>query len=259
MQLIQSGCPGETTQQVLYGGDHCYARGDSQILRAVAFLRAHQNQEGIVTLDLGFNDLKGCLRHRTVCTTCVNARMDLLIVQLPQIIAPLKAAAGPHVTFVGINHYNPYLATALSGPMGSAGTFAAASVLVINLLNSTLATVYGQNSIQVADVAAWFHTSDITPVSVDGNGTVGGNLTCSMSSTSPKHHVVIRISSELWKVTTSANHESREHSIGVVPRHIAQQLVRARSKVQRDPTPRPWTDATARSVATGTRRFAQTR
>ena len=174
MQLIQTGCPGETTQQVLYGGDHCYARGDSQLLRAVAFLRTHQNQEGVVTLDLGFNDLHGCLFHQNVDMTCVSARMNLLSIQLPQIITALKAAAGPHVTFVGINHYNPYLAGALSGPTGK--HFADASVEAIDLLNSTLVAVYGQNSIPVADVAARFHTSDTTPVTVSGIGTVGANL-----------------------------------------------------------------------------------
>ncbi|NNN09064.1 MAG: SGNH/GDSL hydrolase family protein [Acidimicrobiaceae bacterium] len=181
MQLIQTGCPGETTQQVLYGGDHCYARGDSQLLRAVAFLRTHQNQGGVVTLDLGFNDLHGCLLHENVDMTCVSARMNLLSIQLPQVITALKAAAGPHVTFIGINHYNPYLARALSGSSGE--RFAVASVPVINLLNSTLAMVYGQSSIPVADVAARFRTSDTTPVTVDGIGTVGENLaqTCALT------------------------------------------------------------------------------
>lgn len=174
LQLIQTGCPGETTQQVLYGGDHCYAPGDSQLLRAVAFLRSHQNQEGIVTIDLGFNDLHGCLFHQSVDMNCVNQRMNLLSVQLPQIITALKAAAGPQVKFVGINHYNPYLAVSLSGPTGEA--FADASVPVIDLLNSTLATVYAQNAIPIADVAARFRTLDKTPVAVNGIGTVPENV-----------------------------------------------------------------------------------
>ena len=174
MQLFQTGCPGETTRQVLYGGDRCYARGVSQLLRAVEYLRAHQNQEGIVTLDLGFNDLHGCVHYPTVDAACVNARMDLLSIQLSQIISMLKAAAGPYVTFVGINHYNPYLAAALSGRKGE--RFADASVPMMNLLNSTLATVYGQNAIPVADVALRFHTSDTAAVTVDGLGTVSENL-----------------------------------------------------------------------------------
>jgi lysophospholipase L1-like esterase len=172
--LTQTGCPGESTQQVLYGGDRCYAPGDSQLLRDVAFLRSHQNQEGIVTIDLGFNDLHGCLFHQTVDMTCVTQRMSLLSTQLPQIITALKAAAGPQVKFVGINHYNPFLASALNGPTGKA--FADASVPVIDLLNSTLESVYAQNAIPVADVAARFHTSDTTPVTLDGLGTVPENL-----------------------------------------------------------------------------------
>lgn len=171
MQLIQTGCPGEKTRQVLYGGDRCYANGDSQLLRAVAYLRAHQKQEGVVTLDLGFNDLHGCFRYPTVDMACVNARMNSLSIQLSQIISTLKAAAGPFVTFVGINHYNPYLAAALDSSTGR--DFANASVPAISLLNSTLLTVYSQNSIPVADVAARFHTSDRAPLSVDITGAVG--------------------------------------------------------------------------------------
>lgn len=174
LALTQTGCPGDSTQQVLYGGDHCYAPGDSQLLRDVAFLRSHQNQEGVVTIDLGFNDLHGCLFHQVVDMTCVNQRMSLLSIQLPQIITALKAAAGPQVKFVGLNHYNPYLASALSGPTGKA--FADASVPVIDLLNSTLETVYAQNAIPVADVAGRFHTSDTTPVTISGLGTVTENL-----------------------------------------------------------------------------------
>lgn len=174
LQLVQTGCPGDSTQQVLYGGDHCYAPGDSQLLRDIAFLRAHQNQEGVVTIDLGFNDLHGCLFHQNVDMTCVTQRMNLLSTQLPQIITALKAAAGPQVKFVGINHYNPYLAAAVHDP--TAQPFADASVAAIGLLNSTLATVYAQNAIPVADVAGLFHTYDTTPVDVAGLGTVPENV-----------------------------------------------------------------------------------
>jgi hypothetical protein len=132
------------------------------------------NQEGVVTLDLGFNDLHGCVRYPTVDTACVNAHMNLLSIHLSQIILTLKAAAGPYVTFVGINHYNPYLASALLGPTGRA--FANASVPMIDLLNSTLFTVYSQNSIPLANVAARFHTSVRTPASLDGIGAVGKDL-----------------------------------------------------------------------------------
>lgn len=181
MHLMQTGCPGETTRQVLNGADRCYASGDSQLLRAVAFLRTHRAQEGVVTLDLGFNDVQGCFRHQTVDTACVVAGMNPLRFQLSQIITALKTVAGPHVSFVGINHYDPYLAAALTGPTGRA--FADASVTAIDLLNSTLAMVYSQYSIPVADVATSFHTFVRTTVSVDGIGAVGENLAqiCSLT------------------------------------------------------------------------------
>ena len=154
LQLTELGCPGESTTTMINGGDKCYKAPDNQLADALAFLKAHEGQTGLVTLDLGFNDIAPCLRGLTVNTDCVNQSIALLQSQLPTIIAALKNEAGPNVTFVGLNHYNPYLARALTSSRGA--KFAAASVGVIQQLNTTLQQVYSSFSIPTANVVKSF-------------------------------------------------------------------------------------------------------
>lgn len=154
LHLTELGCPGESTTTMINGGDKCYKAPDNQLADALAFLKAHEGQTGLVTLDLGFNDIAPCLRGLTVNTDCVNQSIALLQSQLPTIIAALKNEAGPNVTFVGLNHYNPYLARALTSSRGA--KFAAASVGVIQQLNTTLQQVYSSFSIPTANVVKSF-------------------------------------------------------------------------------------------------------
>jgi hypothetical protein len=60
LQLVQLGCPGETTVSFLAGGDHCRPAGQSQLTQAVSFLHSHSNVV-LVTIDLGFNNMLPCL------------------------------------------------------------------------------------------------------------------------------------------------------------------------------------------------------
>jgi len=66
MQLTQLGCAGETTATMVSGGDHCYLAPDTQLSEAMSFLLTHYSQPGMVTIDLGFNDLRDCLEHQTL-------------------------------------------------------------------------------------------------------------------------------------------------------------------------------------------------
>ena len=47
----------------------------------------------LVTVDLGFNDLLGCLRHQVVDTACVDGSLATVHNQLAQILAAVEAAA----------------------------------------------------------------------------------------------------------------------------------------------------------------------
>lgn len=174
LQMTQLGCPGETIATMINGADNCYHMTHSQLLDAVAFLKSHYNQGGIVTIDLGFNDLMPCLSHTTVDTVCVNTQLSIIQYQLPQVLSTLKAAAGPNVTFVGVGHYNPFTAKALLSGQGR--TFAAGSVDVMGKLNQTLRSIYSSFSIPMANVADSFADRFRTRAHVAGFGTVSANI-----------------------------------------------------------------------------------
>ncbi|HUV58401.1 MAG TPA: GDSL-type esterase/lipase family protein [Acidimicrobiales bacterium] len=156
LHLTELGCPGESTTTMITGGDRCYQAPDNQLTDAVTYLQAHHDQTGLVTLDLGFNDIVACLRGASVDMTCVNQNLALLARQLPQIISTLKAAAGPNVTFIGLNHYNPYTARALLGAKGI--QFAQDSTAVLRQLNDLLQQIYASYAVPMANVVRAFNS-----------------------------------------------------------------------------------------------------
>jgi lysophospholipase L1-like esterase len=159
---------------MISGGNLCYKAPDSQLADAVAFLKAHQNETGLVTVELGYNNIGACIGATTLAGTCARDRVGVVSQQLPQILSALKAAAGPNVTIVGLGHADPFLAWALNGPAGAAK--AAASLKTMRLLNSTLASVYGAYSIPMVNVAAAFNMTQTTPTALAGVGSVPLNV-----------------------------------------------------------------------------------
>ena len=174
LQMTQLGCPGETTATMLFGGDHCYPPGDSQLADAMTFLMAHHDEPGIVTIDLGFNNVLPCLEHHFVDQSCARNEVDLVRQQMSSIMASLESAAGPRVTFVGVGHYDPYLADGIDSPIGMG--FAVDSYSVIASLNATLRTSYAAAGISMATVAASFQSLSHVKVLVRGEGMVPLNV-----------------------------------------------------------------------------------
>ena len=158
LQLTQLGCPGETTTSMLYGGARCY-HGGTQLAEAIAFLQAHYSDQGLVTVDLGFNNVRRCLEGPAVDEACVDSALNAVQADLPTILAYLKSAAGPEVSFVGVGHYDPFLADALTGPSGVA--VAQESVGVIDRLNDALKDAYSNAGIPMADVAGAFEDGGV--------------------------------------------------------------------------------------------------
>ena len=74
LTLDQIGCPGETVQTILETkvADHCYTLPQTQMTQAVAFLKSNQSSAGVVTVDLGFNNIRLCLWPIVVNEGCVN-------------------------------------------------------------------------------------------------------------------------------------------------------------------------------------------
>ncbi|MGC1419967.1 MAG: SGNH/GDSL hydrolase family protein [Acidimicrobiales bacterium] len=174
LQLTEIGCAGETTVTMLVGGDSCYPSPDTQLAEAVSFLRAHYDESGLVTIDLGFNDIRPCFQFATVDPSCVRDKIELVREQLPDILSALKAAAGPNVTIVGVGHYDPYLAHYVEGPMGRA--FAEASFDAVTTLDHSMHDAYSDDGVPMADVNSAFNGNNTSPVTLAGVGTVPDNV-----------------------------------------------------------------------------------
>jgi lysophospholipase L1-like esterase len=154
LQLTQLGCPGESTAAMLNGSGSCYrSPATQQLALAVSFLRAHSGEPGLVTVDFGFNDVVACLK-KGAAQSCLGPQLAVVGRDLPRILNILKAVAGPQVRFVGVGHYDPFLAYARSGAEGKAD--AAKSLAGINSLNRVLSDTYKAYSIPMADVAGAF-------------------------------------------------------------------------------------------------------
>lgn len=174
LQLTELGCRGEAVPTMINGGNLCYRGHDSQLADAVAFLRAHHNEAGLVTVELGYNDVGACIGATTAAGPCARDRVGVVRQELPRVLAALKAAAGPHVTIVGLGHADPFLAWALKGPSGVAR--ASASLRTMTLLNRTLASVYAAYGIPMVDVAQAFQMNQTSPTRLAGVGRVPLNV-----------------------------------------------------------------------------------
>jgi lysophospholipase L1-like esterase len=174
LRLVKLGCPGTTTTTFLEGGDHCVYPEGTQLAAADDFLRSHPSTV-LVTVDLGFNNLRSCfVFHVRVDQTCVAGVINDVHVQLAQILASLRAAAGSGTQIVGVGHFDPYLGDELRGGGGSA--FAADTLSAVDRLNDTLRQTYAAAGVRMADVAAAFDTDDSALSDVSGLGDVAKNV-----------------------------------------------------------------------------------
>ena len=181
LRLTQLGCPGESIAAMIHGPDPCYVFPDTQLSDALVFLRAHHNAVTLVTVDLGFNTLDVCFHNLDIDLKCVVPKLALLRKQLGQVMRSLTSAAGPHVAFIGLGHYNPYLTKSTSE--GAAETFAGNSIVALRLMNQSLSQVYGSFKISLADVSKAFHEEDTSVVRISKreNSTVNVQYECKLT------------------------------------------------------------------------------
>jgi lysophospholipase L1-like esterase len=196
LKLADLGCPGETSTSMLTGaGSPCaYPRG-SQLAAALAFLRAHRGQVALVTIDIGANNVDGCVTAGTISETCVSSGIAAAGHDLPLVLAAVRHAAGPQVRVAGMNLYDPFLADYLAGAAGQAA--ATQSVTLASTLNQLLAASFAAYGVRTADVAGAFRTSDFTDTAtLPGAGTVPLNVArvcawtwmCAASPVGPNIH-----------------------------------------------------------------------
>ena len=162
LQAVNLSCPGETTTSMLTGaGSPCYVHGPSQLQRAARFLQAHHGQVALVTLDIGANNVDGCVSSSGVNPTCVGDGLYAVQEQLPVILAVLSHAAGPGVPIVGMNYYDPFLAAYLLGTSAGVALAYQSEGLTV-LFNRLLGGIYGAFGDPVADVQSTFETTVFT-------------------------------------------------------------------------------------------------
>ena len=163
MRLVKLGCPGETTVTMINGGLCTYPKG-SQLEEAVKFLRAHKDKVELVTIDMGVNDLlvSGCIVGTEIDPACLVAAIQDTAMNLIDIMVALKQAAHPDTPIIGMNYYNTFLASWLTGFEGQ--VFAMQSALLAKSFNTALGDVYGAFGVPVADVAGAFRSDDFAPL-----------------------------------------------------------------------------------------------
>jgi lysophospholipase L1-like esterase len=176
LRLEKLGCPGETTTSMLTGaGSPCTYPQGSQLAAALAFLRAHHGQTGLITIDIGANNVDGCTTAAGISQACVASGLAAVQHDLPLILGALRHAAGAHVLIVGMNLYDPFLADYLTGAAGQAA--AVESVPLGEQLNQLLTAADKAVGARTADVAGAFSTADFTDTAtLPGVGTVPLNV-----------------------------------------------------------------------------------
>lgn len=160
VKLTNLACSGESTTTFVTG-TRC-ATKRSQLAEALHFLKGRSHQAGVITIDLGSNDINTCVSAAGIDMTCVAAGMRSVATNLPPILQQLHAAA-PNADLVVLNYYNPFLAAYLLGAPGQA--LAAQSEVLATEFNGEIAQAAEAIDAPVANVAAAFQSDVTAPLS----------------------------------------------------------------------------------------------
>ncbi len=183
LKLVEMGCPGDASLQVLTGQGNataarayrCDRTDGSQLNAGLAFIRAHGSRVKVITVDIGANDLNACITATALThglasiASCVTTMERTIAANLPKIFGPLKSAAAPGTRLVAGEIYDPFLVGLLS-PSATLRTVARDSVAVVNGLNREIAAAAAKSGFRTADVSRQFATDDATQVRVPRAG-----------------------------------------------------------------------------------------
>jgi hypothetical protein len=139
---------------------------------AESFLRSHRGRIAFVTVDIGINDIDGCMSADSVDAACVTDGLREAGSDLSWILAGLRTA-DQHVAIYGADYYDPFLTAWFEGATGRA--LAAQTEADVLALDGVLAQGYAAFGVPVAQVAARFDTADFALVATPG-GTLPANV-----------------------------------------------------------------------------------
>ena len=157
------GCTGETVESFKNGTEsNCNYGAGSQLLEAEKFLRKHGKDTELITIDMGANDVLGCLYLFPYpdptggLDSCLYNQIAYVKEQLENEIIPrLQDAAPPGVPIIGMTYYNPLLVVPdLDGPPNEY------FMDVIDDFNIALTQAYESLDVYVAEVDVTFESPD---------------------------------------------------------------------------------------------------
>ncbi len=130
LQIVNDGCPGETTESFIKGPclyqlkfplHHPYSGGpgSAQLSDALTYLGSHPGTVNTITLDIGANDTLGliegtCKLEPACIAKGAPAVFEHIGSNLGLILGELRAAA-PHAEIIVLGLYNPFGATIAGG------------------------------------------------------------------------------------------------------------------------------------------------
>ncbi len=178
LQLVDVGCPGDTTTSLRsgIGNDplalrlHCDRSGGSQLQAALTFLRTHRRagEVPLITLDIGINNLNRCAALADP-GPCLRAGEDAITTDLPRILRALRAAAPAGATLAAMTLYDTYLGKVAAD--GATPTAARAFLAAYRQANATIIADDARLGVRTAEVAGAFHTGDTGSVAWRGRAT----------------------------------------------------------------------------------------
>ncbi|TQF73327.1 hypothetical protein FK531_07370 [Rhodococcus spelaei] len=180
LQFVRIGCDGETTVSMINGGKCVYPDASSQLDFATKFLAAHQGRVKYLTLTVGANDIYHCLTAGSGSAGlpdvgCIAQSLGTIGTNLGKITGELHKAGGKDPHYVGMNYYDPALASWLKG--GTSQVVAQGTAAANNLLAATITTANSANGFKTADVLNAFSNNDVlTTVDVPPFGTLPRNV-----------------------------------------------------------------------------------
>lgn len=172
--LRQVGCPGEKASTMILAHDACYKGVGGQMTASLNYLKAKFNEKGLVTIDLGFNDVRACLLGDLVDESCANQGLAAVRRDMPAVVRRLKGAAGSKVKIVGLLYEDPFLADYLYP--GTGMNEANLSLQVMAKLNASLMTIYRSDGVTMVNVPGAFKTNDTKMVTLNNVGVVPQNV-----------------------------------------------------------------------------------
>jgi len=172
--LVKLGCSGETVETMINGScpgpaainykffDHA----SSQLEAAISFLKTFGDQTDLITIDIGANDVDGCVNASSF-EKCASTGTANVLANLPTVLAALRGAA-PSALIIGMNYYDPFLVGLLTAPGGNYFQVAVDSLGFAPNFNSALASVFAKYQVHLADVSAAFQSANMTDVTLIG-------------------------------------------------------------------------------------------